>query len=88
MRVLVIGAAGRTGRHIVERALGHGHDVTAFVHSTPLELANERLTSITGDVRDFDAVSAAVVGQAGRRLSLSRTVPAPGPTSTRRESPT
>ena len=43
MRILVIGAAGRTGKHIVERALGHGHDVTAFVHNQPIELANERL---------------------------------------------
>ena len=71
MRVLVIGAAGRTGRHIVERALGHGHDVTAFVHSTPLELVNEQLTSVSGDVRDFDAVSAAVAGKQAVAYAVS-----------------
>ena len=32
MKIVVFGAAGRTGRHVVERALGHGHEVTAFVH--------------------------------------------------------
>ena len=34
MRILVIGAAGRTGRLVVEQALGHGHDVRAFTHTT------------------------------------------------------
>jgi len=33
MRVLVIGAAGKTGRAVVERAVKEGHEVTAFVHS-------------------------------------------------------
>ncbi len=34
MKVLVIGAAGKTGRAVVEQALAAGHDVTAFVHET------------------------------------------------------
>ena len=72
MRVLVIGAAGRTGRQIVERALGHGHDVTAFVHSTPLELANEKLMSVTGDVRDFEAISAAILGKQAVAFAVSQ----------------
>jgi putative NADH-flavin reductase len=72
MRILVIGAAGRTGRHIVERALGHGHDVTAFVHSTPLDLQSDRLVSVAGDVRDFEAVSAAVAGKQGVAFAISQ----------------
>jgi putative NADH-flavin reductase len=72
MRVLVIGAAGRTGKHIVERALGHGHDVTAFVHKAPLEISNERLTVVVGDVRDFDAVSAAVIGKQAVAFAISQ----------------
>jgi putative NADH-flavin reductase len=72
MRVLVFGAAGRTGRHIVDRALGHGHDVTAFVHTKPIELANERLVSVAGDVRDFDAVSAAVAGKHAVAFAISQ----------------
>jgi putative NADH-flavin reductase len=62
MRILVVGAAGRTGRQVVEQALGHGHDVRALVRSTPLSVDHERLEIVTGDVLDFDAVSAAVEG--------------------------
>lgn len=63
MRILVLGAAGRTGRHVVEQALGHGHDVTAFVHETPLTLSHPHLTVVQGDVMDFERVRAAVEGQ-------------------------
>jgi putative NADH-flavin reductase len=62
MIVVVFGAAGRTGTHVVERALGHGHTVRAFVHTSGLSVENERLSTIVGDVRDFDAVSSAVRG--------------------------
>lgn len=33
MRVLVVGAAGKTGQAVVARAFHEGHEVTAFVHS-------------------------------------------------------
>ena len=33
MKVTVIGAAGKSGRVVVEQALAAGHDVTAFVHN-------------------------------------------------------
>jgi putative NADH-flavin reductase len=33
MKVLVVGAAGKTGRAVVERAVQEGNEVTAFVHS-------------------------------------------------------
>jgi len=62
MRILVIGAAGRTGRHVVEQALGHGHDVCALVHTTPLEVRHARLECVTGDVCDFETVNSAVSG--------------------------
>jgi putative NADH-flavin reductase len=61
MRVLVVGAAGRTGREIVRQALGHGHDVRALVRSTALEVdADPRLEIVKGDVLDFDTVNAAM----------------------------
>lgn len=63
MRLLVFGASGRTGNHIVQQALGHGHEVTAFVHSMPLPFEHERLRTATGSVYDFEAVSAAMEGQ-------------------------
>ena len=71
MKLVVFGAAGRTGRHIVRRALGHGHAVTAFIHRTPLDLEHPDLTTVTGDVMDFDAVSSAIVGQTGVAFALS-----------------
>jgi len=72
LRILVFGAAGRTGRHVIEKALGHGHDVTAFIHTTPLALKNAKLTMVVGDVRDFDAVSSAVAGHSAVAFALSQ----------------
>jgi putative NADH-flavin reductase len=72
MRILVIGAAGRTGRQIVERALGHGHDVTALIHNTPLPIENEALNVVQGDVRDLDVVRRAVVGHSAVAFALSQ----------------
>ena len=63
VRLVVFGAAGRMGRLVVDRALGHGHEVTAFVHSSLLGFEHPRLTTVHGDVLDFDAVSSAVEGQ-------------------------
>jgi putative NADH-flavin reductase len=62
MRILVIGAAGRTGREVVAQALGHGHQVRALIHSTPLDVAGDRIEFATGDVLDFETVSGAVEG--------------------------
>ena len=64
MRLLVLGASGRIGRQVVEQALGHGHDVTAFVRDPArLGITHERLSVIPGDVTDAAAVQAAVDGQ-------------------------
>ena len=72
MRILVVGAAGRTGSNIVRIALGHGHDVTAFVHSTPLQMTHERLSTVEGDVLDFDAVNNAVAGKSAVAFAISQ----------------
>jgi len=72
MRILVVGAAGRTGSNIVRIALGHGHDVTAFVHKTPLQFTHERLTTVIGDVRDFDAVNDAVARKQAVAFAVSQ----------------
>ncbi len=62
MKVLVIGAAGKTGRAVVEQAVAAGHQVTAFVHN-----ANEYKVSdvrvIEGDAANTVAMDAAVLGQ-------------------------
>ena len=62
MKVLVIGAAGRSGAELVTRALAHGHEVTAFVHDAT-EYTQTGVRLIGGDVLDADAIDAAVAGQ-------------------------
>ena len=62
MRILVIGAGGRTGRLIAEQALGHGHDVRAFVRSTRPDIKHPRLEIVEGDVLEFADVDAAMEG--------------------------
>ena len=62
MKILVIGAAGRTGRAVVEKAAAAGHQVTAFVHGTD-EYNVENVRVIEGDATDSAAIDAAVRGQ-------------------------
>ena len=60
--LLVLGATGKAGRLVVERALGRGWSVAAFVRNPdklPAALRG-RVTVIAGDLRDADAISAAV----------------------------
>ncbi|WP_298324039.1 NAD(P)H-binding protein [Haloactinopolyspora sp.] len=54
MRIVVLGATGRTGRHVVEQAIDRGHTVTAVVRDpTKLRVAgSEPLDVVTADVMD------------------------------------
>ncbi|MEH2332428.1 NAD(P)-dependent oxidoreductase [Nostoc sp.] len=62
MKVLVIGAAGKTGRAVVEQAVSASHQVTAFVHKADeYEVSDVRV--IEGDATDSVAMDAAVLGQ-------------------------
>ena len=61
MKVLVIGAAGKSGEALVNEALAAGHTVTAFVRgAAQYKKANVRV--VAGDVLDA-AVNVAVSGQ-------------------------
>lgn len=62
MKVLVIGAAGRTGRAVVKHSLAAGHQVTAFVHKAD-EYREPNVRVIGGDATDSGAIGAAVFGQ-------------------------
>jgi putative NADH-flavin reductase len=62
MKVLVIGAAGKTGRAVVEQAVAAGHQVTAFVHNAnDYKVSDVRV--IEGDATNTVAMDAAVLGQ-------------------------
>ena len=64
MKLLVLGANGRTGRLVVEQALAAGHTVTAFVRDpSKLQLTDEQLSVANGDARDVDSLLAALKGQ-------------------------
>ena len=61
MKVLVVGAAGKTGRAVVERAAAEGHEVTAFVRRD----RGDGVPGVevrVGDASDPVAVGAAVEG--------------------------
>jgi putative NADH-flavin reductase len=63
MKIAVIGAAGRTGRHAVSQALARGHEVVAVARSPgKLDLTGHGLTVAAADVRDADGLAAAVTG--------------------------
>ena len=60
MRLLVFGASGATGRHLVRLALSQGHGVTAFVRDPArLPAMDERLDRVVGDVMQPASVEAA-----------------------------
>jgi putative NADH-flavin reductase len=64
MRLLVVGANGRTGRLLVRRALDHGHDVTAFVRSAPAPGSSDpRASTIVGDALSPETLPPAMAGQ-------------------------
>ena len=67
MKILVIGAAGKTGEVIVEQAVGQGHTVTAFVHNAQEEAAKrfgeKGIRVIEGDVLHINALQSAMAGQ-------------------------
>ncbi len=64
MRVLVIGASGKTGHEVVHQALAAGHEVTAFVRDpSRLQVREPRLTVVRGDVRSVDDLRRALAGQ-------------------------
>lgn len=62
MKLVVFGAAGKTGGAVVEQAKAAGHEVTAFVRDASAYTAAD-VAVCEGDAGDPDAVSAALAGQ-------------------------
>ena len=63
MKLLVLGATGRTGRLVVEQALAAGHTVTALVRSPEkLPMRNSNLRVVKGQATDLSAVASALEG--------------------------
>jgi putative NADH-flavin reductase len=64
MNVLIFGASGASGLHLVNEALARGHAVTAFVRDPArLKRTHAALRMSAGDVLDPASVATAVQGQ-------------------------
>jgi putative NADH-flavin reductase len=63
MRLTILGATGRIGRHVLSQALDAGHDVTVLIRD-PARLGQTagKVRVVTGTVDDPEAVDAAVAG--------------------------
>jgi short subunit dehydrogenase-like uncharacterized protein len=63
MKVLVIGATGRTGRLVVDHLLARGHDVTALARHPSAIDERDRLRIVQGDARDLPSLVRATAAQ-------------------------
>lgn len=63
MKVLVVGAGGKTGRAVVEQAATAGHQVTALLHRTSDNENSPGVAMLVGDASDAETMEAAVAGQ-------------------------
>jgi putative NADH-flavin reductase len=75
MRLLLLGATGRTGREILDLALSRGHHVTAFVRSPHKLQTAASLRVVAGDPRRRDLLADEM---AGHDAVLSAIGPPPG----------
>lgn len=62
MNILVLGAAGKTGRKVVSQAIAAGHTVTAFVRD-PRKLERNDVAVAVGEARNVDDLRKALRGQ-------------------------
>lgn len=62
VRVAVLGATGRTGRHVVDLALAAGHQVVAVTRGAVPEEVRPGLTWVQGSVLHEDTVDDAISG--------------------------
>jgi len=64
LRILVYGATGKVGTHVVDEALGRGHIVTA-VSRDPSRITqqHENLSAVAGDLLDSSSIASLVIDQ-------------------------
>ena len=61
MKIIVFGATGGVGQHVVEMAVAAGHEVSAFVR-TPEKLKTTGVNIIQGDAFNAEQVAKAIPG--------------------------
>lgn len=72
MNVLIFGATGGTGQQLIKHSLEHGYKTSVFIHDDQEKLGSlaDKVKIFQGDVRDYDAVDAAIQGQDAVLVSL------------------
>jgi putative NADH-flavin reductase len=76
MKILLLGATGRTGKYILDRALQHGHTVHALVRNKQkVSTTHSNLVLFEGDPLDKNILSVAMQGCEAiiNALNISRT---------------
>jgi uncharacterized protein YbjT (DUF2867 family) len=74
MKVLVLGANGKTGGYVVDRALAAGHHVTVLVRD-PAKFNKPGVRVLTGDATKANDVLSAILGQQAVIDSIGGTTP-------------
>lgn len=75
MKVLVLGAGGKTGSAVVQQAVAAGHQVTAFVHNAAGYHGPPEVTVEEGDATDAEVVAGAAAGQDAVINTIGGTTP-------------
>jgi putative NADH-flavin reductase len=64
MKLLILGASGKTGVKLIEKALSEGNEVTAFIRKEKsLNIDSPKLTILVGDARNESDIAAAMQGK-------------------------
>jgi len=64
MNIVIFGASGKTGHQLLRQAMVKGYRITAFVRDpNKLQIENEQLRIICGNINDPEKVSEAIKGQ-------------------------
>ena len=61
MKILLLGATGRTGKHIIEEAIKRGHKISAILHN-PERLKDYKIDITKGTPYDYETVEKALTG--------------------------
>lgn len=63
MKIIVFGASGTIGQHVIKQALDDGHQVTAFARDiSKISVTHEKLSKVAGDVMNPVSVDSAIPG--------------------------
>ena len=81
MKIAIIGAAGRTGRQVLEQALARGHEVVAIARD-PRRTPNGSISEEPGRVRTVAATAIDVAALTGAFTEVDVVISALGPNKT------